>query len=100
MLSIVVLLNINDESAFLEFEKAAIELMARYGGELIAAFKPKPGDSSFGGSDADEIHILQFPDEQAFAAYRSDAELKALSDLRLQAIKSTRIYISDKHVQY
>ncbi|MBY0503221.1 MAG: DUF1330 domain-containing protein [Bryobacteraceae bacterium] len=74
---------------FDEFERQALAIVARHGGELLHALQPilvVPADGL-----PDEVHILSFPSEAAFAAYRADPELLALASLRAEAIAATQI---------
>ena len=100
LISIVVLLTINDESAFLEFENQATAIMTKHGGELVSAFRPSLADSSVDAKDVDEVHVLQFPDQASFTSYRADSRLAALSALRVKAIKTSRVYVSGKAIEY
>jgi uncharacterized protein (DUF1330 family) len=89
MLAVVILTVRRDErEAFERFERAAAAIMARHGGAIertvaaIAAADP---------AHEREIHLVRFPDEAAFAAYRADPALRALAPLRERAIIATEI---------
>lgn len=96
MIQVVVLLEIGDYSAFREFERNAAEVMKIHRGQILSAFAPNL--SLIGNPRIGEVHILQFPDLQAFEAYRNDALLKQLSELRKKAILNTEIFISERFV--
>ena len=98
MIEIVAMMKVRDRALFHEFESEAAKIMQRYGGEIISAFEPSEELSK--GRDFDEVHILRFPSEQAFADYRGDAALMELADLREQAIAETEVYVSGKRVNY
>jgi hypothetical protein len=42
------------------------------------------------------VHILTFPDQEAFARYRADADLLALADLRARAIRHTTVWVGSE----
>lgn len=71
------------EAAFEDFERKAARIMARHGGRIDCAVRPAPG----AGEDAPfEVHIVSFPDEAAYAAFRSDPDRLALADQRERII--------------
>ncbi|MQA92646.1 MAG: hypothetical protein GEU90_20895 [Gemmatimonas sp.] len=74
---------------FVAYERRASRIMARYGGQIERAIRldgePRSEEPPF------EIHIVRFPDEDAFDCYRSDSELTALSPAREEVILRTSI---------
>lgn len=98
MIQILVLLEIKDKSSFKEFENKAIQIMKKYGGRLLTALEPNKGESS--DKSVGEIHLLEFPDLEAFRNYRADNDLAELKELRERAISQTSIYVSEKVVIY
>lgn len=98
MLQIIVLLEIEDIASFKQFEAKAIKIMEKYNGELLSAFEPNELESTL--PNIDEVHYLQFSDIDAFNKYRSDSELKSLTELRNKAISKTTIIVSGKSVVY
>ncbi|MDX2022529.1 MAG: VOC family protein [Deltaproteobacteria bacterium] len=77
----------NEVEAFRRFEQAAPLIMERHGGVLQRAFARESPASA----PLDEVHIVYFPDEEAFARYRADPELGAMQPLRDRAVLSTKI---------
>ncbi len=76
------------EAEFEQFETAAESIMGRYGGRLERRIGfPTSADQPH------EVHIVTFPDQQAFEKYRADADLQALADLRARAIRQTTAWI-------
>ena len=75
---------------FRRFETAAARIMAHHGGcieRAVVLDAPPPGEP-----DAlRELHLVRFPDESAFAAYRADPALAALAELRT-AVIATEIW--------
>lgn len=90
MITILVRLEVKDFSALEEFESQAARIMQNYQGRISSAFETirKPDGSG------EEIHILEFPNEESFANYRADKSLAALSSLRNKAISNTEVKIS------
>ncbi len=53
--------------------------------------------------DADtfkEVHIVTFPDAQAFAAYRADDALKPMAHVRARAVMSTEVLVGEEGEGY
>lgn len=97
MITIVALLTIRDEEAFEQFETQAISIMKNYGGILDTAFRPRDSATE---QRVDEIHVLKFPDAEAFERYRADETLASLAALRSRAISETTVYVSDQQRNY
>jgi len=77
-------------ATFRAFEHAAAHVMARHGGAIERAFVVELGTSL----DRDlvrELHIVRFPDEDAFLAYQRDPALAELAELRARAVIETTI---------
>jgi uncharacterized protein (DUF1330 family) len=74
---------------FDDFERQALTIAAQHGGDLLHAIRPTGNLPA--GELPDEVHILRFPDERAFEAYRADPALIALAPLRAEAILSTSV---------
>ena len=79
------------------FERQAIPILREHGGTLVRAFEPEAAGT---GDTPHEIHLLEFPSSEAFAAYRSDPRLAALSELRERGISRTVVYVSARDVEY
>lgn len=63
--------------------------MATHGGRIERAFRvnaPSDSDEPF------EVHLVSFPDEAAFSAYRNDAQIVALAKERERLIARTEIW--------
>ncbi len=68
---------------FRNIERAAARVTAKHGGEIERAYELS--------GDADtlrELHVIRFPDDAAFDAYRADRDL---ATNRAQAVISTEI---------
>ena len=86
------------EAAFHAYESQALTCFRTHGGEVLAAFRPRP--DATGKPTPDEIHVLRIGSEEQFVAFRADPALQALADLRAQAIARTEIFVSQEIVEY
>jgi uncharacterized protein (DUF1330 family) len=91
MLTLIVLLSVHPghESEFEQFESAAAQIMRRYGGKLERRIGRTPQSDP---AQPEEMHIVTFPDQDAFHRYRADSELASLAELRARAIRQTTIW--------
>ena len=82
---------------FRAFERRAATVMAAHGGRIERTVVV----TATGDPDViKEIHVVTFPDERAFAAYRSDARLRALTPLRDEAVVHTEVLIGEDGPRY
>ncbi len=95
-LHILARLTVCDEAAFQEFETAAVGIMSRYGGRLLSAFEAQAAE----GEASTEIHLLEFPNRDAFDAYRQDGELQAMQALRARGISHSEVILSRRLKHY
>jgi uncharacterized protein (DUF1330 family) len=86
------------ETAFREFESAASRIMGRYGGRIERVIRPERVVPE--GSVPHEVHLVSFPGDDAFTAYRADAELVGLAALRQTAIARTEILLGTEGEPY
>lgn len=87
MIKVFVKLQVLNFDALESYERQANAIMKRYGGSIVAAFEITKDLNGAG----EEVHLLQFPDEESFNQYRSDKELLQLADFRDQAISDTQV---------
>jgi uncharacterized protein (DUF1330 family) len=80
---------------FRAYERTAAAVMRRHGG-TIARTVSVPGD----GPLLEEIHLVTFPNAQAFAAYQADPALLEAAPLREAAIATTRVVIGEDGPSY
>lgn len=108
MLLVVVLTVRRDRAEdFHRFETAAARIMARHGGAMERTVRldeaPRTARPPLDDSDAEprataapeafrEVHLVRFPSEDAFRAYRADPELGSLAPLRAASIIATEIW--------
>lgn len=95
MIYILVKLKVNNFDALKVFERQAVKIMEKHSGKMMFAF-----ETAKDTTDGEEIHVLEFPNEEAFIAYRKDDAHKALAELRENAIISTEISVSSKLKNY
>jgi len=74
---------------FQEFEDSAFAIMHRHRGRVCEVSK----NHASLGAEPHEVHVLEFPDEQAFEAYRTDKDLLSMAPLRAECIEKTDIVI-------
>ena len=84
------------EEAFARFEQQALAIVREQGGRLERAVRvPRAADAPY------EIHVLAFPSQSAFDAYRQDPRLAALAPLRENAVERTVLWTgSDVSIEY
>jgi uncharacterized protein (DUF1330 family) len=75
---------------FRAYEHQAATIMRRYGGTIARTVAVDPaGDEAL----LKEVHVVTFPNAEAFAAYRQDPDLARAAPLRQAAIETTQILI-------
>ena len=76
--------------AFRTYERRAAAMMARYGGaiERVIAI---PADEP--GGPFREVHVVTFPDADAWAAYRADPELADAAEHRASVVLHTEVLV-------
>lgn len=98
-MTLVVILTVRSEAIeqFHAFERKAAEIMARYGGAIERTVIVSPENAS---DRFREIHIVTFPDAEAFAAYRADSELRSMGYLREESVIATEILVGEDGPDY
>ena len=90
MIYITQLIHIHEgkEAVLDQFEAVAIPLIYKYSGLLI--FRCRPAKEAFieGKDQPYEIHLVSFPSEEEFEAFKKDEERKQFLHLKEEAIKS------------
>ena len=72
------------EALLAEYEDRVLELLSDYGARIDARLRAIEGPVT-------EIHILEFPSEQALADFQDDPRRTPLSEIRTAAIASTTV---------
>lgn len=83
--------------AFRTFETRAAAVMARHGGRIERTVVVGAGSPS---DLFKEVHVVTFPTENAFTAYRNDGALRALSRLRAEAVVHTEVLAGEDGPSY
>ncbi len=98
MIQIVALLykGAGGKAAMTAYEAEVMHILAEHGGKLVSASHPTHPMPE----DPDEIHIVHFESYQALEAFRADPRHAALKERRIEAIRDTRLYITDQFVTY
>lgn len=76
-------------AAFEAYEQKAHGIMQKYGGSIEKIIRLIP--SAEQANQPFEVHLVRFPNNQMFDAYRLDAEYKALSLEREAVITKTAV---------
>jgi uncharacterized protein (DUF1330 family) len=98
-MTLVVTLTVRREAieAFRRFERAAARIMAQHGGAIERAVVLRADANA---TLLREIHIVTFPDDEAFEAYRSDPQLRDLVALRDACVVATEILVGEEGPSY
>ncbi len=91
-LTLVAILTVRMDAlaSFREFETHAARIMARYGGRMErAVVVAQAGEPE----TIKEIHVVTFPGQDAFAAYRGDGELARFAHLRAEAVLHSEVLV-------
>ena len=82
---------------FRAFEAHAAEVMKKHGGRIERTVVVLPEGSP---DVLKEIHVITFPSEQAFAAYRKDEHLSQFAGMRDQSIVHTELLVGEDGPSY
>jgi uncharacterized protein (DUF1330 family) len=98
-MTLVVILTVRREALekFRAFERRAAAVMAKHGGAIERTVVITPQNAE---DFVKEIHIVTFPDEQAFLAYRQDTDLTAVASLRAESVIHTELMIGEDGPDY
>jgi uncharacterized protein (DUF1330 family) len=75
------------EAQFRAYERKAAQVMSKYGGAIVQTVAVSGDDPAA----FEELHVVTFPDAEAFAAYQRDPEIAAAAPLRDAAIVATKV---------
>lgn len=76
------------EEAFRAFESRALAIAKEHGGEVVVLLRLAERAEA---TVPYEFHLLRFPDQGAFASFRSDPRTSALQVERERVIEATQI---------
>jgi len=85
------------EGKFRAFERHAAAVMKTHGGRIERTIVVAPD----GQSDVfKEVHVVEFPNMQALAAYRNDERLGQMAQLRDESIVDTQVLVGEDGPTY
>jgi uncharacterized protein (DUF1330 family) len=80
------------ERVFDEFEAVAIPCIAKHGGELLLRVRPTPDSVIERSIDLPyEIHLVRFPNDEAFEHFAADEERRQFLHLKDEAVRSSLV---------
>jgi antibiotic biosynthesis monooxygenase (ABM) superfamily enzyme len=80
------------EAEFEAYERKVARVMARHGGVIERAIRTS-GASRDGSDEPFEVHLLRFPTQARYDAYRDDPERRSLSGERERIITKTDVLV-------
>ena len=96
MHKILAVLQVRDFEALELFERKASEIMSDHGGRIVTAFETNRNEDGSG----EEVHLLEFRNEECFTNYRNDERYLALKSLREKAISNTEVKVELRDKSY
>ena len=85
---------------FHAYERHAAAVMAAHGGRVERCVRVADPADGADGEHFREIHLLAFPDAQAFAAYRADPRLAEQEALREASVLHTELHVGEDGPRY
>ena len=73
---------------FREYETKAAVVIARHGGVIERTVIEEPSEPA---KPIREVHVVTFPNLEAFHSYRTDPDFASLADMRLASIAHTEL---------
>jgi uncharacterized protein (DUF1330 family) len=98
-MTLVAILTVRREAIekFRAFERHAASVMKKHGGRIERTVVVIPD----GPSDViKEIHVVTFPNEQAFFAYRNDEQVAQFAHLRDQSVVHAELLVGEDGPSY
>jgi uncharacterized protein (DUF1330 family) len=71
-------------------------ILHEYGGRMVSASRPSEPREG----DPDAIDVIHFDEMASYEAFRADTRHAAMIEMRQQAIRDVRLYITDQFVTY
>jgi uncharacterized protein (DUF1330 family) len=98
-LFIVAILTVHNGSRdlFREYETKAAIVIARHGGTIERTVTEEPPIPE---QPVREVHVITFPDWQAFHSYRADPDLTSLAGMRAASIAHTELIFGREGPDY
>jgi hypothetical protein len=100
MIQIVVFLYAVDGNhrGLADYESIVAPMIREYDGQILSAFVPEHREDP--RRSPDEIHILQFPGQESFDAYRNDERHEQMRERRSSVIADTEVFVSREFRDY
>jgi uncharacterized protein (DUF1330 family) len=73
---------------FREYETKAAVVIGRHGGVIERTVIVEPSEP---GKPTREVHVITFPDLEAFHSYRADPDFASLTDMRVASIAHSEL---------
>ena len=83
---------------FREYEKKALDIFKRHGGEVVVAYTPARGSGS--GDVPDEIQILRIRDKAALEGFMGYPDRAGMAAERESVLRRTEVFLSGEMVEY
>ncbi len=98
-MTLVAILTVRREAIdkFRAYEAHAAQVMKKHGGRFERTVVVVPEGSP---ELMKEIHVVTFPNEQAFAAYRKDERLTEFAHLRDESVVHTELFVGEDGPSY
>jgi hypothetical protein len=98
-MTLVAILTVRREALerFRAFERHAATVMARHGGRIERTVVVSPEGSP---DLVKEVHVVTFPDDRAYAAYRDDPGRRELAHLRDASVVNTEVLVGEDGPDY
>ena len=98
-MTLVAILTVRREAIakFRAYEAHAAQVMKKHGGRFERTVVVVPEGSP---ELMKEIHVVTFPNEQAFAAYRKDERLTKFAHLRDESVVATELFVGEDGPSY
>lgn len=98
-MTLVAMLTVRREAIdkFRAYEAHAAQVMKKHGGRFERTVVVVPEGSP---ELMKEIHVVTFPNEQAFAAYRKDERLTEFAHLRDESVVHTELFVGEDGPSY
>lgn len=98
-MTLVVILTVRMDAIeeFRAFEKHAAGIMATHGGRIERTVVVAPDGTP---EVFKEIHVVTFPNEQAFTAYRADERLARFARLREESVDHIEVFAGEDGPTY
>ena len=85
--------NPGQEQALIDYEDTVLALLPTYGCRVVSRVRASSADGPF------EVQIIEYPDEDAVAAYMKDPARVALADVHARAIARTEVVRGEQVVE-